>query len=148
MKKILFLHVISLFLFCSICCVDNNFKRANEDAEVFDWENPAVVNRNKEPGHCTSIPFADIKTSLKADSSLSPHFQSLNGVWKFSWVRKPADRPRDFYNVDYNSTHWAEIKVPGNWELQGFGIPIYTDVDYPFPANPPLIPHDYNLRLF
>jgi beta-galactosidase len=112
--------------------------------EVPDWENPAVVGREKEPAHCTYIPYADVQTALKNNRAQSPYYKSLNGFWKFSWVRKPADRPVDFYRDEYDVSQWAEIKVPGNWELQGYGVPIYTDEEYPFPASPPHIPHDYN----
>ena len=114
------------------------------DDEVFDWENPAVVGRNKEPAHCTYIPYANVQTALKNKRARSPYYKSLNGFWKFNWVRKPADRPVEFYRDEYDVSQWEEIKVPGNWELQGYGIPIYTDEEYPFPANPPHIPHDYN----
>ena len=112
--------------------------------KVPDWENPAVVGREKEPAHCTYIPYADVQTALKNKLAQSPYYKSLNGLWKFSWVRKPADRPVDFYKDEYDVSQWEEIKVPGNWELQGYGVPIYTDEEYPFPANPPRIPHDYN----
>jgi len=109
-----------------------------------DWENPAVISRNKEPAHSFYIPYQNTKTALRNDPVQSSFFKSLNGTWKFYWVRKPADRPKDFYKVDYDVSNWHNIKVPGNWEIQGFGIPIYTDVEYPFPPNPPHIPHDYN----
>ena len=66
------------------------------------------------------------------------------GTWKFNWVRKPADRPVNFYKTNYDISNWKDIKVPGHWELQGYGVPIYTDVSYPFPNNEPFIPHDYN----
>jgi beta-galactosidase len=112
--------------------------------EIHDWENPAVVGQKREPAHCTCIPYSDIKTALRNDPSQSPFFKSLNGAWKFNWVRKPADRPVNFYKDDYDVNEWKNIKVPGNWELQGFGIPIYTNSKYPFPANPPKIPLDYN----
>lgn len=114
------------------------------EVKVEDWENPAVFGRNKEPAHCTYIPFQDTKTALINDPEKSPFYRSLNGNWKFKWVRKPADRPINFYREDYDVSQWSEIIVPGNWELYGFGVPIYTNTDYPFPANPPHIPHDYN----
>ncbi len=112
--------------------------------EVADWENPDVVGRNKEPGHVTYIPYADVPAALNNVPEQSLFYVSLNGLWKFNWVRKPADRPVDFYKDDFDVSQWDEINVPANWELQGYGVPIYTDVDYPFPANPPHIPHEYN----
>ena len=137
--------LLSFFLFLA-CSGKNASEKGGlkSENEVKDWENPAVFGRNKEPAHCTYIPYADIKTALTNDPAQSPFYQSLNGIWKFNWVRKPADRPVDFYDDDYDVSRWDDIAVPGNWELQGYGIPIYTNTDYPFPVNPPYIPHDYN----
>jgi beta-galactosidase len=88
--------------------------------------------------------FPDENTALSLSTKESPRYLSLNGPWKFSWVKTPSERPQGFYKLDYSCTEWDEIQVPGNWELQGFGVPIYTDTEYPFPANPPHIPHDNN----
>jgi len=112
--------------------------------EAVDWENPDVVGRNKEPGHCTYVPYTDVGTAVQSDPGQSPYIKCLSGIWKFNWVRKPADRPIHFYREDYDVIQWDDIKVPANWELQGYGIPIYTDTEYLFPANPPHIPHEYN----
>lgn len=116
----------------------------SSEKKINDWENPGMFGQNKEPAHCTFIPYEDTKTALKNIREHSPFYQSLNGTWKFNWVRKPADRPVDFFKDDYDISLWKDISVPGNWELQGFGVPIYTDEEYPFPANPPFIPHEYN----
>jgi beta-galactosidase len=59
-------------------------------------------------------------------------------------VRKPADRPVDFYRTDFDDSAWGDIPVPGNWELNGHGVPIYVNITYPFPKDPPHIPHDDN----
>jgi beta-galactosidase len=115
-----------------------------EEIGVFDWENPEVVGRNKEPGHCTYLPYADTRAAVQNDPAQSAYTKCLNGIWKFNCVRKPAERPAHFYREDYDVSQWDDIKVPANWELEGYGIPIYTDTDYPFPANPPHIPHDNN----
>ena len=109
-----------------------------------EWENPRIVGRNREAPHCTYIPYADIETALKNDKNQSPYYKFLNGIWKFNWVKKPADRPIDFYKDNYDVSHWNDIPVPSNWELEGYGTPIYTDVSYPFPSNPPHIPHEWN----
>ena len=109
-----------------------------------DWENPDVVGINKEPAHCTLIPYSDVETALKADRKDSRFYRSLNGNWKFNWANKPADRPLDFYKPDYDVSTWKLIPVPSNWQMHGYGIPIYLNVRYPFPPNPPYIPHDYN----
>lgn len=111
---------------------------------VNDWENPAVFSVNKEPAHCTLIPYEDHKQALRDAPHRSPYFLSLNGKWKFHWVSKPADRPLDFYKPGYSVKHWNDIPVPANWQMHGYGIPIYTNARYPFPMDPPRIRHDYN----
>ncbi len=104
-----------------------------------------MVGLNKEPPHCTFLPYPDKETAFENNPSDSPFYLSLNGTWKFNWVRKPTDRPVDFYKDEYDVNQWDDITIPGNWELQGFGIPIYTNILYPFdPADPPFIPHDWN----
>lgn len=114
------------------------------EASEPDWENPEMIGQNKEPGHSTLIPYPDVETALKGVRSESPFYESLNGEWKFNWVRKPADRPVDFYKADYDVSGWDDIVVPSNWQMHGYGIPIYTNMVFPFPANPPYIPHDNN----
>ena len=116
-----------------------------QDAEkIPDWENLSVLSKNREDPHCTLVPYLNPEGIAQGQPEKSPFYLSLNGTWKFHWVRKPSDRPVQFYQEDFDISSWDEIKVPGNWELQGFGVPIYTDSTYPFPANPPRIPHDYN----
>ena len=109
-----------------------------------DLENPAVIERNKEAPHCSFFPFDNEKDALKNDPNVSGYYISLNGTWKFNWVRRPNERPAGFQRDDYDVNSWDNITVPGSWELQGFGTPIYTDEEYPFPPNPPYIPHDFN----
>ena len=110
-----------------------------------EWEDPEVFQINREYPHATFYRHADETAALKAKKfENSPFYQSLNGTWKFNWVKKPADRPQFFYKNDYDVSSWEDIKVPANWEIEGFGIPIYTNIKYVFPANPPFIDHDYN----
>jgi beta-galactosidase len=113
-------------------------------AEVPDWENPEVIGRNKEPGHCTLVPYPDTETALQCEREASPFYKSLNGKWKFNWVRKPSERPLDFYKSEYDVSGWDEIPVPSNWQMHGYGRPIYLNMRFPFPSNPPHIPHSYN----
>lgn len=113
-------------------------------AETPDWENPKVFAINNELTRATSLPYSNEELAIKDDFTLSPYYLLLDGNWKFSWVPKPAQRPIDFYKDDYDVSGWKEIKVPGNWEMQGYGKPIYTNIVYPFPKNPPFIPHNDN----
>ena len=111
-----------------------------------EWENPKIIGINKLPPHNTLTPFKDLESALnKRDNS--SFFNSLNGIWKFNWVKIPADRPKNFYEIDYDDRSWGEIDVPSNWELRGYGIPIYTNIKYPYSIdmkNIPSIDHNYN----
>jgi len=115
--------------------------------ERYDWENPEMVGEGKEPPHCTLMPYPDVSAAKTGTREASPFHLSLNGTWRFHWVPKPADRPVEFHERDYDDSGWPTIAVPSNWELQGFDIPIYTNVKYPFAPvdpDPPHIPHDNN----
>ncbi len=111
-----------------------------------DWENQAIFAINKEPGHNTMLRWANAE-EMKADEAYGKpwlHTTSslrsyLNGNWQFNWVPKPEDRPVDFYKTNYDASKWKTIPVPSNWEMQGYGTPIYTNVTYPFRNVPPLI---------
>ncbi|MEE4117355.1 MAG: glycoside hydrolase family 2 TIM barrel-domain containing protein [Marinilabiliaceae bacterium] len=108
-------------------------------AQVNDWENPDVIGINKEAAHATYIPYSDINQALNEIPDNSPWYQSLNGIWKFNWVSHPDMRLVDFYKTNYDVSYWDDIIVPSNWQLQGYGKPIYTNVRYPFAKNPPMI---------
>lgn len=110
------------------------------------WENETIFAINKEPSHVTIIPYPSVE-SLKNDIYFqkpwtipqSSFYLSLNGNWKFNWVKQPFDRPIDFYKTEYDVSSWKEIQVPSNWEMQGYGTPIYTNITYPFRNRPPFI---------
>lgn len=108
------------------------------------WENPEIFNVGKESPHADIIPWPDELMITHIKSGVSPRIHSLNGQWKFHWSRRPSERVVDFYQNSVSTENWDDITVPSNWELEGYGVPIYTDVEYPFPSNPPFIPHDFN----
>ncbi|TFG49089.1 MAG: beta-galactosidase, partial [Candidatus Brocadiia bacterium] len=85
------------------------------------------------------MPYSDISSAKKVLPQESPRFMSLNGTWKFKWVGKPEERPVEFFKADYDVTAWDEITVPSNWQLQGYGTPIYTNVPNPFQSDPPRV---------
>ncbi|MDR2039322.1 MAG: DUF4981 domain-containing protein [Bacteroidales bacterium] len=111
-----------------------------------EWENETIFAVNKEPGHATYIPYPSVEV-LKADKHFtrpwetpaSDFYRSLNGMWKFHWVKQPSERPVNFFKANYDVSSWKEIPVPSNWEMHGYGTPIYTNIRYPFKNNPPLI---------
>ncbi|WP_443938323.1 glycoside hydrolase family 2 TIM barrel-domain containing protein [Pedobacter sp. MW01-1-1] len=103
------------------------------------WENPSIVDQGKEAAHVPFVLFDTEKAALADDYAKSTNYQSLNGSWKFIYVDKYADRIQNFYAENLNDASWSNITVPSNWELQGFGIPIYTNIVYPFPKNLPFV---------
>ena len=109
------------------------------DEVLFDWENPEMIGQNKEPAHATLMPYSDKATAIRCDRFQSKFYRSLNGKWKFNWVKRPADRPRDFYKPDYDVASWDEIQVPVNWQMAGYGIPYYLNHPYVFEKNPPYV---------
>jgi len=95
-----------------------------------DWENESVLQINREDPRAAFIPN---------DSAGNPCFLSLNGNWKFHWTNTPETRPIDFYSTSYDDSEWKTIPVPSNWEMQGYGTPIYVSSGYPFRIDPPRV---------
>ena len=104
-----------------------------------DWENPSVIGMNKQAPHATLIPYQSVEAAMQFDPEQSEFFRSLNGTWKFKWSPNTESRPLDFYTPGFDAGDWDDIEVPSNWQLKGYGIPIYTNIKHPFPANPPKI---------
>lgn len=99
--------------------------------QVPDWENPRVVGINKEEYHST--------LTLPSGKSSCEEIVSLNGRWKFYWSPDPQSRPSDFYKNNFDVSGWDNISVPGTWQLQGYGKPIYTNWTYPFKKDQPKV---------
>jgi len=113
-------------------------------SQTNDWENANLIGINKENPHATLVPYSNIEKALIDNRYESEYLKLLNGNWKFNWVEKPQDRPQDFYTLNYNDKNWKTIKVPSNWQIEGYGTPIYVNIKYPFEKNPPYIQHGYN----
>ena len=99
-------------------------------ADAPDWENHYVLQINREPARASFIPFGEVK----GDRTLS-----LNGMWRFSWTKTPAERVADFYRTDFDDRAWVEFPVPANWENNGYGTPIYASAGYVFKIDPPRV---------
>ena len=103
--------------------------------------NHKIFEENKLPPRATFFSFENEKISSKEDSK---RFLSLNGTWKFNWVKDPKKRPKIFHDTGFNDSNWKTIQVPSNWEVVGYGHPIYLDERYPFETKWPNVPDDYN----
>ncbi|WP_177168923.1 glycoside hydrolase family 2 TIM barrel-domain containing protein [Thalassotalea agarivorans] len=102
-----------------------------------DWENPQVISINKEQPRAFFTAFKSKSAALAGKQSSL--VQSLNGQWRFNWVGHPDKRPANFFETDYDVSQWDEIDVPGNWQTQGYGRPIYTNHPYPFAKDQPRV---------
>lgn len=122
---------------------------AAASAQTFnEWRDPNVNAVNRAEMHTNYFAYESAEAAQRGDKTLSDNFMSLNGTWKFNWVRNSDARPTDFFRTDFNDRGWDEMQVPAVWELNGYGDPIYVNVGYAwrssFPNNPPLVPVEDN----
>lgn len=119
MKKYLFTVLLQLF------------GLAVQGQQIPDWENPQVLGINKEPYHAT--------LTLPSKRYECGECQSLDGLWKFRWYPRPEQREPDFYAEGFDTSDWDDVVVPGEWQMQGYGIPIYTNWTLPFQKDQPRV---------
>jgi beta-galactosidase len=107
-------------------------------------ENTKVFEINQEVGHTPLLPYMTVNEALVNQRGEASNYLSLNGTWKFHYADTPEGTPLHFYEERFNDKKWNEIYVPSNWEMQGFGDPLFRNVQTPFIPNPPFIPKEYN----
>ena len=117
-------------------------------AQHDEWKNPEINAVNRAPMHTNYFAYSSSEEAAKADKENSSNFMTLNGIWKFNWVKNADARPTDFYRTDYHDKGWGQMKVPGVWEMNGYGDPIYVNVGYAWRSqyknNPPYVPIENN----
>jgi beta-galactosidase len=142
MKKNFFLLILS------ICALQVQA----QDLPV-ELQTPEIVSVNRLPMRAQSYAYENRALAEKRSKAQSAYFISLNGTWKFNWVKDPRKRPTDFYQTGFDDAKWDNFKVPANWETNGYGTPIYVNQPYEFAGhrltgakmNPPFdIPVDNN----
>lgn len=134
MKKVLLLLSALIILGCK----QEPLQTVSEQTFHYNHE---IFEDNKLKPRATFFIFEN--DTIK-EKERSKRFLSLNGKWKFHWVKDPKERPTTFQNIEYNDSDWNTIPVPANWEVEGFGKPIYLDERYPFTTKWPDAPTDYN----
>ena len=107
-------------------------------------EDPGKFAENQEVGHVPLVPYSSVRDAIENDWNKSTGFLSLNGNWKFKWSENPEQSLPDFFSTSFNDSKWDNLSVPGNWEMQGYGDPVFRNISQPFISNPPFIPRDYN----
>ncbi len=114
-------------ILCVMCTVQTN---AQYMEHIYDYiENTSVFEENQEEGHAYYL----------ADNNLS-----LNGSWRFLFANTPEEVPQNFFAASFRDGKWRTIPVPSNWEMEGYGDPIFRNVPTPFKSNPPFVPREYN----
>ena len=107
-------------------------------------ENTDVFELNQEEGHVPLVPYPSVAEALRNKKSESASFLSLNGIWRFHYSDTPEGTPELFYEKNFDDKSWYTIQVPSNWEMQGFGDPLFRNVSTPFFPKPPFYPKEYN----
>ena len=118
-----------------------------------ELQTPELVSINRMPMRNSAFAFENKEMAKQLDREKSANFFSLNGSWKFNWVKNPNDRPQNFYEINYDDNKWDNFRIPASWEVNGYGLPIYVNQPYDFAGhnlrygkmNPPYdIPADNN----
>ena len=122
---------------------------ASASAQTFkEWQDPLVNSVNRQPMHSAYFAYENSDAAKAAVKENSSNFMSMNGPWKFNWVKDQTSRPKDFFRTDFNDKGWNELNVPAVWELNGYGDPIYVNIGYAwrndYKNNPPYVPTENN----
>lgn len=112
------------------------------------WENPEVLHKNCENPHTYFIPYETESKARKGIRGSSKFFKSLNGMWKFKYHNTVCQVEDGFYAENFDAGSWDNLIVPSNWQMHGYDIPHYTNVEYPYPCDPPFVPNDNPAGLF
>ena len=107
------------------------------------WNTPELNQQNREQRRADFFSYESINLAEQGDKSKSSRYLSMEGTWKFNFVKNHQDAPKDFFRTDFNDNEWEEFPVPGLFEINGYGDKIYKNVGYAwcttFKTNPPYI---------
>jgi len=115
-------------------------KKSMFESNPPDWENPTVFRLGQTEHHSNFDPHAESNSYF--EKTKNDRVISLDGCWKFKYSPNNFEKPVDFFEMNFDSSQWSEISVPSNWELEGYGTPIYVNDRYPFKKDPPHIPKE------
>lgn len=113
------------------------------------WQNPAILHEKRLQPHADMIPFQDIPSAWLGERGLSSFYKLLNGVWSFYYAKGIHEVPDGFASTEYHGQGtWGKMPVPGTWQMNGYGRNNYTNINYPFPYDPPYVPDDSPIGLY
>lgn len=108
--------------------------------QLKDYENQNVLQKNRINDRSYFMSYQNLEDALSFERGRAPGFILLNGMWKFHYAETPEHAPETFYKNDFDASNWDDLQVPSSWQLHGYGKPHYTNVQYPFPVDPPYVP--------
>ena len=122
------------------------------DAQTFkEWQDPEINAVNRAPMHTNFFAYESTEAATEAVKEKSANFMTLNGIWKFRWVKDSDARPTDFWKIGYNDKGWDDLPIPAMWELNGYDVPLYSGVGFDWKLwkgwcknNPPVVPVENN----
>ena len=142
MKHLLLTLAVAGMSPCLIYAADTTGKATQPT--FTEWHDMSVNNINRFPVHTSFFAYENRDAALKGDRAQSGNYLSIEGDWKFQWVANADQRPTDFFRTDFNDASWKTMKVPGIWELNGYGDPEYVNIGFAwrghFKDNPPEVP--------
>ena len=140
MKKI---TVLSVLLLLGAGCLN-----AQTKSDQPFWLNEKISEDNRLPMHASYFVYENEQLANKGDWRQSANYLDLDGTWKFKWVEKPDDLPKNFESAGFDDNGWDNFRIPATWEMNGYGYPIYVNVGYEFQnimkPNPPIVPLSYD----
>jgi beta-galactosidase len=104
-----------------------------------EWESEQMLGLNKERPRATLSSYADVESAKKVLPEFSQYHMSLDGAWKFNWVKRPEERPVDFFKPGFDVSGWKDIAVPSSWQTQGYDVPVYSNQAYLFRRDWPRV---------
>ena len=114
----------------------------NQLNTAYDWQNPKLLHRMRLAPSAEFFPYQDEQTAIKNSRGSSEYYKNLNGVWKFDYNRNLTGLKDGWSRTAYDDSAWDDIEVPGCWQMQGYSIPVYTNINYPIPYDPPYVPDE------
>lgn len=136
--------MLRVFLTCFVLTIFVSLSAQRIDPTENHHQNHEIFKINKEEPRSSFFAFEADSLAALDEKGNSDRFLSLNGEWNFNWVRNPENRPKEFYQKEFDDSDWEQFPVPANWEVHGLDYPIYLDEKYPFDTQWPKVPATYN----
>lgn len=100
-----------------------------------ELQTPELISINRMLMRANSFAFENMEKAKNFDKEKSANYFSLNGAWKFNWVKDPNQRSQNFYDLNFDDSKWDNFRIPASWEVNGYGLPIYVNQPYDFAGH-------------